>query len=155
MRCASWSKRSQIASAWLGVADDGVPVGHGQLTGNEHRGAFGAVLYDLVEVAPLGVAQRREHPVVDGEQVALGQAGEQPRVGAVPAADGQLVQQTRHADVTGGEAAATRPFDEGAGEKSLFPMPHGPVTIKLWRSAIQAQVPSVRTCWRLSRRGWV
>ena len=103
----------------VGVADDGVPVGHGQLTGNERRSAFGAVLDHLVEVAPLGVAQRREHPVVDGEQVELGQAGEQPRVGAVPAADGQLVQQTRHADVARGEAAATRPFDEGAGEKAL------------------------------------
>ena len=34
-------------------------------------------------------------------------------------------------------------------------MPHAPVTIKLWRSAIHAQVPSVRTCCRLSRRGWV
>ena len=29
------------------------------------------------------------------------------------------MQQTRHADVARGEAAATRPFDEGAGEKAL------------------------------------
>ena len=39
--------------------------------------------------------------------------------------------------------------------RKLFPTPHGPVTTKLWRSAIHAQAPSVRTCWRLSRRGWV
>ena len=61
----------------VGVADDGVPVGDGQLAGDERRGAFGAVLDDLGGVSPLGVAQRREHPVVDGEQVELGQAGEQ------------------------------------------------------------------------------
>ena len=44
----------------VGVADDGVPVRDGQLAGDEGRGAFGAVLDDLGEVAPLGVAKRRE-----------------------------------------------------------------------------------------------
>ena len=34
-------------------------------------------------------------------------------------------------------------------------MPVGPVMSRLCRSASQAQLPSVRTCWRLSRRGWV
>ena len=51
-----------MASGLVGVADDGVPVGHGQLAGDERRGAFGAVLDHLDEVSPLGVAQRHEHP---------------------------------------------------------------------------------------------
>ena len=63
-------------------------------------------------------SDRWEH-FVDGEQVELGQAGEQPGVGAVAAADGQLVQQARHADVARGEAAAARPFDEGTAEETL------------------------------------
>ena len=29
-----------------------------------------------------------------------------------------------------------------AKQRKLFPMPHGPVMIRLWRSAIHAQVPS-------------
>ena len=44
MRCASWSKRSQIASAWLGSPMTACQSVTGQLTGNEHRSAFGAVL---------------------------------------------------------------------------------------------------------------
>ena len=91
----------------VGVADDGVPVGDGQLTGDEGRGAFGPVLDDLGEVAPLGVAQRCDHPIVDGEQVELREASQEPGVGAVAAADGELVQQSWHPDVACGEAAAT------------------------------------------------
>ena len=49
----------------------------------------------------------------------MARRGEQPGVGAVAAADGELVQQARHADVACGEAAAARPFDEGAGEEAL------------------------------------
>ena len=64
----------------VGVSDDGVPVGDGELAGDEGRGAFGAILDDLGEVAALGVAERGEHPVVDGEQVELGEAGEHPGV---------------------------------------------------------------------------
>ena len=108
-----------MASAWFGVADDGVPVRDGQLAGDEGRGAFGAVLDDLGEVAPLGVAKRREHPVVDRQQVELRQASQEPGVGAVAATDGQLMQQSRHADVACGEAAATGAFDEGAREEAL------------------------------------
>ena len=90
---------------------------HRQLAGDQRRGALGAVLDHLGQVAPLGVAQRRQHPIVDGEQVELRQTGEQSRVGAVPAADGQFVQQARHAEVARGEAAAACPFDECTRQK--------------------------------------
>ena len=108
-----------MASAWLGSPMTACQSVTGSWLAMSVRGAFGAVLDHLDEVSPLGVAQRREHPVVDREQVELGQAGEQPGVGAVAAADGQLVQQARHADVARGEAAATRAFDEGAGDEAL------------------------------------
>ena len=108
-----------MASAWLGSPMTACqsPAGSWLAMSVEARSARS--FDDLGEVAPLGVAQRREHPVVDGEQVELGQAGEQPGVGAVAAADGQLVQQARHADVARGEAAAARPFDEGTAEETL------------------------------------
>ena len=133
-----------MASAWLGGSDDGVPVGDGELAGDEGGGAFGTILDDLGEMARLGVAERGEHPVVEGEQVELGEAGEYPGVGPVAAADGELVQQAGHADVTGGEAPAAGPFDEGASEE-LLPIPVGPISSKLWRSAVQAQEPSRST----------
>ena len=63
-----------MASAWLAS-----PITACQsVTGNE--GALGVVLDDLGEVAPLGVAQRRDHPVVDGKQVELREAGQEPGV---------------------------------------------------------------------------
>ena len=76
----------------VGVADDGVPIGHGQLTGDEGRGAFGPVFDDLGEVAPLGVAQRCDHPIVDGEQVELREASQEQGVGPVAARRGQQVR---------------------------------------------------------------
>ena len=59
----------------VGVADDGVRVGDGQLAGDEGGGPLGPVLDDLGEVAAFGVAERCEHPVVDGEQVEPWSAG--------------------------------------------------------------------------------
>ena len=40
--------------------------------------AFTAILDDLEQVAPLGVGQRRQQPIVDGEEIELGESGEQP-----------------------------------------------------------------------------
>ena len=119
MRCASWSRLVADGVGLVGVTDDGVPVGDGQLAGDEGGGPLGPVLDDLGEVAAFGVAERCEHPVVDGEQVQSAQPGEQPGVGAVAAADGKLLQEARHADVARGEAAAAGPFDERAREEAL------------------------------------
>ena len=47
-----------MASGLVGVADDGVPVGDGQLTGDERRGALGAVLDDLGEIKSFRSATR-------------------------------------------------------------------------------------------------
>ena len=76
----------------VGVTDDGVPVGHRQLAGDqlEARSARSS------KRSRAGVTHRRE-PIVDGEQVELCQPTPQ-RVGP-SSADGHLVQQARHADV--------------------------------------------------------
>ena len=47
------------------------------------------------------------------------QAVEDARVGAVAAADGELLEQARHADVGGLVAAAAGALDEGAGQIGL------------------------------------
>ena len=45
----------------IGVADDGVPIGDGQLTGDEGRGALDAIFDDLREVPRC--RSRRQHEV--------------------------------------------------------------------------------------------
>ena len=122
-RCGA--RRGANGVGLVGVTDDGVPV-HRQLAGDQQARSARSSITSVR--SRRCVTQRREHPVVDGEQVALPSAACRNRLRGrrPPRAAGA------HADVAGGEAAATRPFDEGATEKTL-PIPHGPVTIKLWR----------------------
>ena len=67
------------------VADAGVPVGDRELAGDEDGGAFTAFLDDLHEVRSFGVFERCQQPIVDGQQVELGQSRQQARVGAIDA----------------------------------------------------------------------
>ena len=107
-----------MASAWLGSPMTACQSVAGNWLAMRVEARSARFLDDLGEVAAFGVAERCEHPVVDGEQVESGQPGEQPGVGAVAAANGELVQQARHADVASGEAAAAGPCDERAREGS-------------------------------------
>ena len=93
-----------------GFADGGVPGGRRQLTGNQRRGPFTPIFQDLEQIPPLGVGERREEPIIDGEQIELGEFGEQPSIRAVAATDGEVVQQPRRPDVGRGEAMATGAF---------------------------------------------
>ena len=76
-----------MASAWLASPPTACQSATGQLAGDEGGGAFGPVLDDRGEVAALGVARRWDQPVVDGEQVELGDPGQKPGVGPVTPAD--------------------------------------------------------------------
>ena len=67
------------------------PAGYHRSPNNPHLWSLKTPhLDDLGEVAPLGVAQRCDHPIVDGEQVELREASREPGVGAVAAADRKL-----------------------------------------------------------------
>ena len=67
------------------------------------RGAFGPVLDDLGEVAPLGVAQRCDHPIVDGEQVELGEASQEPGVEPPRVGEVDGLKRRRMAQLVGAE----------------------------------------------------
>ena len=56
-----------------GVTDRIVPVIDRDLTGEQRRAAAGAILDDLEQIAPLPIAERREHLVV--EESPAGEAG--------------------------------------------------------------------------------
>ena len=140
-----------MASAWLGVADDGVAAGDEQLAGDRVEARSARSLTTSGEVAALGVAREREHPVVDGEQVELGEAGEEPGAKPLAAADGELVQQARHPDVACDEAAPAGPFDERVREKALATANSHRLGA-LHRDGACRQAPSVRLV-RLSAFG--
>jgi hypothetical protein len=60
-----------------------VPRGRGQLTGDERGRAFTAIFDHFQEVTPLGIRERGEEPIVNGEQIELGDTREETPVGAV------------------------------------------------------------------------
>ena len=77
---------------------------------------FTAIFQDLEQIPPLGVGERREQPVIDGEQIELREFREEPAIGAVATTDGKVVQEPRRPDIRGGETVATRALDEGRRE---------------------------------------
>ena len=103
----------------VGITDDAVPVLDGELGGDQCRGLLRTVFDDFHQVAPLGVAQWRDHPVVDRQQVEFGQSGQQAGVGSIATTDGYLVQQSRHAHVAGCEAAPAGALHKRAGQVGL------------------------------------
>ena len=56
-----------------------------------------AILEDFEQILPLDARERGQAPIVDDEQIGLGQASEQARVGAIAAGDVQLVEEPRGA----------------------------------------------------------
>jgi len=102
-----------------GLADELVPRLHGDLAGDQGRGALGAILEDLEQVMALGAGQGREAPVVDHEQIGLGQAAEGAQVGAIAAGDVQLVEEPRGAHAVGRVTGAARALSEGLAERAV------------------------------------
>ena len=108
-----------------GLANRRVPGGRRQLTGDERGRAFTAIFDDLEEVAAFGIGERRQEPIVDGEQIELGEFREEPRVGPIAATDRELVQQARRPHVGRREAVPTGALDKRRREPA-FPDPRRP-----------------------------
>ena len=79
----------------VGVTDGGVPLLDGKLRGDERRATLGTLFDDLHEVASVRVLERVKEPVIDGEQVNLGEPTQKPYVGAVTARDAKVVNERR------------------------------------------------------------
>ena len=58
----------------------------------------------------------REQPIIDREEIELGEFGQEPAIRSVAATDRELVEQARRAHIGGGEAMATRALDKGGGQ---------------------------------------
>ena len=79
-----------------------MPVRDGELAGDQGRRAFAAFLDDLDQVAAFTIAQRRQEPVVDSQQIELAQTCQQSGIRAIAATDPQVVKEAWHAGVGGG-----------------------------------------------------
>ena len=71
------------------------------------------ILDHFQQIPPLGIAQRRQQPIVNRQQIELREFGQEPTIGSVAATHGELVQQAGRSHVGGGEAVATGTLDEG------------------------------------------
>ena len=78
-----------------------------------------AVFEDLQQVAPLGVLERGQAPVVDDQKVGASEFLQGPTVGAVDPGDGEVMVEARGADVVGRQARSAGPIGEGACQVGL------------------------------------
>ena len=104
------------------LADGRVPRGRRELAGDERRATLAPIFDHLQEISPLRLGERREQPIVDRDQIELGEFGEQPGIRAVASTDRELVEQPRGSDVCRREAVPARTLDEGRGQPR-FPDP--------------------------------
>ena len=82
-----------------GVADEGVPVGDGDLAGDEGGFAAVTVFEDFQQVVPgLGI-EGFEAPVVDDEQLDGAEGLDASGGAAVAVAEGEIIEQLGGADV--------------------------------------------------------
>ena len=100
-----------------GIADHVVPVFDGQLTGDERGPTTGPILDELEEIATLAIPQRSESPVVEDEQVGLGEGLHYLAVRAIGARVHELfTQQPGEPDVAHAVPLPTRTVSEGTRE---------------------------------------
>jgi hypothetical protein len=102
-----------------GVTDQSMPVGYGDLAGDEGGLAAVAGLEDFEQVMPGPGVQRFKPPVIEDQQVDGAEACEASRQTAVAMGDGQLVEQFRDPDVEDGVVVAAGFVAQGAGDPAL------------------------------------
>jgi hypothetical protein len=56
-----------------GVTNGGMPRGGRELTGDQGRGPFTAIFDDFKQVAALGIGEGGQQPIVDRQQIELGE----------------------------------------------------------------------------------
>src|SRR3990172_5239787 len=101
------------------VADHLVPVFDRKLAGDQGGSVDVAVVHDLQQVAALVVVQGGQTPVVDDEQVRLGQCGQELQVPSLSLGLEDLAEQPGSPAVDDVESVATRLLAESACEVGL------------------------------------
>ena len=102
-----------------GVTDGFVPVLEGELAGDQGGLPTRPVLDDLKEIAAFDFGEGDEAEVVEDEESGLLKPVQKAGPGAVGTGQGQLFQQTTHAEVAGGESVPAGGLGQRAGDEGL------------------------------------
>jgi hypothetical protein len=90
-----------------------------QLTGHESRAALMPVFQQLQQVTAVFVAQRRQAPVIQDEQLGLGQRRHQLRIATVPFGKGEFLEQPGQAEIERGEPLPAGLMPKGTGKPGV------------------------------------
>ena len=101
------------------VSDDVVPLLDRELAGDEGRADAVPVLEDFEQVVPVLGAERGEPPVVEHEDLGLGERFEQLRITTVGAGDGERGEQPGQPQVEGAVAVTAGAVGERASDPAL------------------------------------
>ncbi len=77
------------------VGEVAVPLVDRELAGDDGGAGADAIVEDFEQIAARRLVERIEPPVVEQEDVALGELRQTPGVASVPARDTQLLEQPR------------------------------------------------------------
>ena len=105
------------------VADDVVPFLDGELAGDDGLPDAVSVLEDFEQVVPVLGAERGEPPVVEHEDLGLGERFEQVRITTVGAGDGERAEQPGQREVERAVAVTADAAGERASDSALRPSP--------------------------------
>ncbi|EGV20644.1 hypothetical protein ThimaDRAFT_0422 [Thiocapsa marina 5811] len=102
-----------------GIPDQVVPMLEGQLAGDERGALAVAVVEQLEQIAPSLGVQPHEPPVVDQQQIGVGEAAHELGEAAVGVGEAQFLEQARGAQIARGETLSARLLCQGARQPRL------------------------------------
>ena len=102
-----------------GIADDVVPVLHGDLAGYDGRSAAMAIIEDFQEVAALGSVENGQAPVVEDEELNAPERLEQAAIAPVATCQRERLEKARDAMIEHRSIVAAGFVTKGAGEPTL------------------------------------
>jgi energy-coupling factor transporter ATP-binding protein EcfA2 len=100
------------------IANQFVPMIHGELAGDDGRGASMPVIEDVQETAPLLGRERRQASIIQDQKLDSRQGLEQTLVTSIPAREQQGIEQPWQTMVEDRTAVAASPLVKGAGNKT-------------------------------------
>jgi len=109
--------QDRVAERWIG--DDVVPLGHGDLTGDQERSLVVAIIDDLEQIAALIGGERLGPPVVEDNEIGALERVHQAQETAFAAGLGEIGEEARGSLVEHGEAVAAGFIPEGAGQPAF------------------------------------
>jgi len=93
-----------------------MPVFDRQLTGDKRGPAIMAVFDDLQQVATVFITERSQSPVIENQQVGLGQHRQQSSIAPIAFRNGKFLEESGETEVQSGQAFSTRLMAQGTAE---------------------------------------